>query len=629
MSRNYTSHTMSQSLRQQIKTILVIITTLVVLRIIIWEYTQYIKIKGGMHTRTEQTQNVLKINFNSSVSGSSKHFVQKKSTFDAESTTHTGQKEGAVTTTALCILILACNRQNELEFALESWVQVDGIGDVPVRISVDCMPGVNINVSAWRARGLGKLEVVSSFQIDVNESGDQKARTDERVNRHWLSAVGRTLALYDHVLYTEEDHIVKYSILHDVDALLKVQKKCSDCFAVQLGCHDDCWGMATENRHAAAKMEPGNMGVVYSREQWAVLGKRIEEYCHIYGIWDINLHTFLHNDVRKYALTFLSSRIAHLPTCRSARTTEHFDQNCDKQRGFFDVFTTRGPWPRVSAEEIFVVERAVAPRKGPQIVADGETQRRCAEAYRATGPEHIKSIPIKNKTSRDVTRQIYKDGPKIQNFNSTSTENIKYSENDTISTSYHNFNCSELSNTRFTSKIGNGVTKTAFKIKIGDETLIAKRVSAESPDKRTRMGVYKLLKEAHILNILQQENTNAMRVKGVCIFSEDAEMNDFRNGVTVLYETQPRREIIPLNFEPWIVFLRRLYMSSLGSIIMTDTKIDQFTVIRGQINMHDMDDVFIEASRDKKGVQNNCNQIIKVIGVHIDNEKCLNMILQE
>ena len=63
-------------------------------------------------------------------------------------------------------------------------------------------------------------------------------------------------------------------------------------------------------------------------------------------------------------------------------------------------------------------------------------------------------------------------------------------------TEYHAFNCSQLSNTHVVNKIGSGITKTAFRIQLGSETLIAKRVSAESPDKRTRMGVYKLLKEA-------------------------------------------------------------------------------------------------------------------------------------
>tara|TARA_B110000444_G_scaffold240900_1_gene256719 strand:- start:4551 stop:7082 length:2532 start_codon:yes stop_codon:yes gene_type:complete len=195
-------------------------------------------------------------------------------------------------------------------------------------------------------------------------------------------------------------------------------------------------------------------------------------------------------------------------------------------------------------------------------------------------------------------------------------------------TDYHGFNCSQLSNTHVVTKIGSGVTKTAFRIQVGGETLIAKRVSAESPDKRTRMGVYKLLKEAHILNIIHQENQNAMRVRGVCIFSEDSDVSDFQNGVTVLYETQSKHESIPSNFKPWIDLLRRLYMSSLGSIVITDTKRDQFTMIRGQINMHDMDDVFIKASRDENSVRANCNQVVNRLGVFIDVEICINMVIQ-
>jgi hypothetical protein len=189
------------------------------------------------------------------------------------------------------------------------------------------------------------------------------------------------------------------------------------------------------------------------------------------------------------------------------------------------------------------------------------------------------------------------------------------------------FNCSQLSNTHVVSKIGSGITKTAFRIQLGDETFIAKRVSAESPDKRTRMGVYKLLKEAHILHTLHGENQNAMRVRGVCIFSEDADMYDFQNGVTVLYETQSQHERISFNFKHWIDFLKRLHLSSLGSIVITDTKRDQFTMMRGQINMHDMDDVFIQATRNEKSVRANCNQIVDRLGVVIDVQECINMVM--
>ena len=193
----------------------------------------------------------------------------------------------------------------------------------------------------------------------------------------------------------------------------------------------------------------------------------------------------------------------------------------------------------------------------------------------------------------------------------------------------YTFDCSDLSNVRNVVKIGNGITKTAYQIQIQNEKLIAKRVSAESPDKRTRMGVYKLLKEAHILNTIQAENPTSLRVKGICISSEDASMDDFQHGVTTLYEFQAKHETLPLNYEPWIVFLKKLYRSSLGSIIITDIKKDQFMVIRGQINMHDMDDVFIEAVNKIKGVQSNCNQIVSKLRVQIDVQKCVDLVTKQ
>jgi len=194
---------------------------------------------------------------------------------------------------------------------------------------------------------------------------------------------------------------------------------------------------------------------------------------------------------------------------------------------------------------------------------------------------------------------------------------------------YYRFNCSQLQNIHNVEKIGSGITKTAFRISVGGELLIAKRVKSESPDKRTRMGVYKLLKEAHILHVLHQENPNAMRVRGVCIFSEDSNVDDFQNGVTVLYETQSKHEHVPLDFKPWIDFLRRLHMSSLGSIVITDTKINQFTMLRTIINMHDMDDAYIQPSRGERSVRSNCNQIVTRLSVNIDVEMCISMVMKE
>lgn len=284
---------------------------------------------------------------------------------------------------SLAVLILACNRQKELDYALESWSEVRGIHKIPVIVSIDCNPGVSIDIAAWQARGLQQLSVNSSFQRHVVETGAQKVRTDERVTRHWLSAVSRALAQYEHVLYAEEDHVVMPSILQDVGPLLEAGKECTDCFAVQLGCHGDCWGMAIKDERAVGKMEQGNMGVVYSRDQWEAFGRDIHEYCSMYGIWDVNLHTFLQERQRRYALTYLSTRIAHLPTCQSARTGQFFDQNCRKQSQFLKKFKeiSKKSNPIVGAQ--LVLEGKHDLPKSGVVHADTITQNRCIASYSA------------------------------------------------------------------------------------------------------------------------------------------------------------------------------------------------------------------------------------------------------
>ena len=128
--------------------------------------------------------------------------------------------------------------------------------------------------------------------------------------------------------------------------------------------------------------------------------------------------------------------------------------------------------------------------------------------------------------------------------------------------------------------------------------------------------------------MIHREDSNAMRVEGICIFSEDSAMLDFNNGVTVLYETQSNYESIPSNPEPWLLLLRRFYMSKMGSILITDTKKEQFTVIRGQINMHDMDDVYIRASRHESNIRSNCNEIVDHLHIQIAVETCVLEVLK-
>ena len=99
---------------------------------------------------------------------------------------------------------------------------------------------------------------------------------------------------------------------------------CPSCFAVQLGCHRDCWGMSSTATTASdvARMEPGNMGVVYSRSTWRWFLQHIDEYCSINGSWDVNLHHLLSvHTQHQNALSFLKSRVVHNLGCGSDRNT--------------------------------------------------------------------------------------------------------------------------------------------------------------------------------------------------------------------------------------------------------------------------------------------------------------------
>lgn len=224
----------------------------------------------------------------------------------------------------LAILVLTCNRQTSLEALLDTLSNAQDIRDRPVYVSIDCNPGPILNTTQWSARGLN-LRLIDSHQRHVVETGAAKARRDERVTRHWLHAVTTALRKHEHVLYLEDDHLVHPAILHDADVLLSARTTlCPACFAVQLGCHRDCWGMASAASTASdvARMEPGNMGVVYSRTTWEWFLRYLDEYCSIYGIWDVNLHHMLSVHAQhQHALTFLKSRVVHNSGCGSDRNT--------------------------------------------------------------------------------------------------------------------------------------------------------------------------------------------------------------------------------------------------------------------------------------------------------------------
>ena len=218
--------------------------------------------------------------------------------------------------------------------------------------------------------------------------------------------------------------------------------------------------------------------------------------------------------------------------------------------------------------------------------------------------------------------------------------------------------------------LGSGITKRVFSVELNGVTMVAKRVdeqpiiepvvqhptyfvngvkipAAGVPMRSlvpfvathapvSRMGDYKLLKEAHILQALEHQwGANAIHVYGTCFFSEngDATGHDFSDGLTAFYEKgqslrkeKDRKSAVSgedvatatgrqLWGEKWIDMLRRLHWSSMGSIELTDVKWDQFVWLRGQVHMIDMDDVFIHPldrnnERHNQTAFNNCRAII-------------------
>lgn len=279
----------------------------------------------------------------------------------------------------VAILMLACNRLEETTFALSAWSQVRGIAHLPFYVSMDCSPGIALDEDAWRAQGLS-LHVVSSHQRFAAEVGAQAARRDERVTRHWLSAVTRVLSLHDFVLYAEDDHVVLPEIVLDMFALLALgQQTCADCFAVQLGCHGDCWGAATSDASRVGLMEPGNMGVVYSRDKWRWFSAHIAEFCRPYGGWDVNLHLFLEaQPTFKYALTLLKTRISEMPSCRSSRTRMRADCDWAPVRAGIQAFLrTAQAFPNTTTPPLAATALRVFPHSAPAPRADAETFRRC------------------------------------------------------------------------------------------------------------------------------------------------------------------------------------------------------------------------------------------------------------
>ena len=287
----------------------------------------------------------------------------------------------------LAVLILTCNRQTSLEALLETLSHVHGIREKNVYVSIDCKPGPLLNLTLWSSRGLA-VQLLDSHQRYVIETGEAKLRRDERVNRHWLHAVHHSLLKHKHVLYLEDDHLVHPAILHDAEVLLSAQPTiCPACFAVQLGCHQDCWGLKSTETTASdvARMEPGNMGIVYNRNSWQWFLQYIDEYCSIYGIWDVNLHHLLSvHTQHQHALTFLKARVVHNSACGSDRNTGGRAQ-CDKtvlQRDRERLMALDMSMNSTLSDHGTAETPVMTIQNTRAIQADNDTRRRCIDSTR-------------------------------------------------------------------------------------------------------------------------------------------------------------------------------------------------------------------------------------------------------
>lgn len=295
----------------------------------------------------------------------------------------------------IAVLIMACNRPMQLEYALTAWNNVSGVENVSFYISLDCAEAPHIDWGHYS--NLSHAKVISSYQrFNITEL--DRERPDERVTRHWLWAVTKVLRYHTHVLYFEDDHIVAPTALQDAALLITEgwRQYCPMCFAAQIGCHGDCWGMRSNDPQSLALMGPGNMGVVYSKTMWEWFLTHLEDYCSIYGTWDVNLHILLGN-LKKYyySITYLRPRAFHLPTCDHNRSGE-YKKSCNWTEMEDDIasFLKKASleMPTATRRPVYNDQRTNLPpyKKTSNILADPTTVASCmssvAEAQRDPDP---------------------------------------------------------------------------------------------------------------------------------------------------------------------------------------------------------------------------------------------------
>ena len=262
------------------------------------------------------------------------------------------------------VLVLACDRRVELDTALFALSKAYLASLASVTVSVDCIVDSSFYTMIHKYRqDFRTLSVQSSYQQHI----EPDAWRDERVARHWISAVTRQFEDgANRVLYLEEDHVVMPDIFI---AAHRFDRACEKCFAVNLACHKPCDGKFTLSPHSVGLGSVGNIAVLYHRKQWLEFVKyKAPDFCTMRGNWDINLAFFNLPMLQVY-----KPRAYHLHDCVSARRKrlEFGGKFCNKRRELYRSFAnewgqTTTSFSNVTWQSPHVVTRgrnAPAPKK--------------------------------------------------------------------------------------------------------------------------------------------------------------------------------------------------------------------------------------------------------------------------
>lgn len=212
---------------------------------------------------------------------------------------------------SLAVLLLACNRTTEVQMALNALSAAVGSEEVDVIVSVDCPRGLNVP----RPDAFRSLAVVQSYQMSTFNHPEWK---DERVARHWLSAIDSAFKSLnvDRLLVVEDDHVVMPDIFLAADLFYP----CPSCFAVNLGHHQS----QDTHPNTAGLGVIGNIGVVYYKDRWErFISTGLDRFCSIRGDWDFALqHLQSDGVIEPHTVQVSKTRAYHLTTCFSTRTGE-------------------------------------------------------------------------------------------------------------------------------------------------------------------------------------------------------------------------------------------------------------------------------------------------------------------